>query len=194
VSDNLDRKFWDDHADSLNSDRLYVLFEKVVDIPGLPLHHDDVKEIHKEEKKLEQSKNPFDSILAKEDSKIVEKAGPPPKQTGEKRESEISPTNGSSVFQSVYQPPVENVQSKIQNSEDLEDKYTKLYTEYNKLIKERNELKKKCEDLEIRNELTLKKDNALKQTTATDSGFQLVHLIIVAVISLLLGAFLIKSY
>ena len=186
-TDGLDKKkFWEDKADSLYSDRLSVLFEKIIDIPSLAASHEDIKEV----KETDGSKpEPF--IPMKEDVKIIEQAGP----SEIKRDSEISPSEiaASSIYQSVYSAPKEPFKPQI-SGDEFEEKYAKLYVEYSILQKERNELRKRVDELEIRNELTRKKDNAMKQITAQENGFQLVHLIIVAVISLLLGAFLIKSY
>ncbi len=212
-TENLDSAFWKERAKEVYSDRLSVMFKRAVEIPSLGHPRDEVKaalEPHEPSPLLFKR-----SVAAEEDEKVHQRdtVSPEVKKVPEGEASEIQ---ASSVFKSVYEPspksaavreevvkepakpaPVQTrpePQQRRQSAEDFEEKYNKLYVEYTSLQKERNELRKKVGEMEMRNELVWKKENAMKQVTQPDTGFQLVHLIIVAVISLLLGAFLIKSY
>ena len=141
-----------------------------------------------------------------ERSKEDEKVSKPLEASQEIRKSSevgASEIQASSIFKSVYEPskePIKEHGSSIKESlrgspiDDIEEKYNKLFTEYNVLQKERNELRTKIEELETRNELGRKKENAMRQIAPRLEGFQLVHLIIVAIVSLLLGAFLTRSH
>jgi len=75
------------------------------------------------------------------------------------------------------------------NDTQFEKEYNDLYNKYMIMKKERNDFKTKIEELEIRRDLTQKKDNATK-VVATKEGYQLNHLLMVAGIFLLLGMIL----
>jgi len=112
-----------------------------------------------------------------------------PKEVSVNSESDVM-VNTMNVADEIIEQenPIKEYANNL-NDTQFEKEYNDLYNKYMIMKKERNDFKTKIEELEIRRDLTQKKDNATK-VVATKEGYQLNHLLMVAGIFLLLGMIL----